>query len=258
MFRAAIRKEMRLLGRDPGALVALFAMPLAMVAFFGFAYTGSGSGDPCALDPGAAAASAGIGGFDVAVPATSVLFAFFIAVTVGISFVEERQTGTWRRLLATPVSPRLLLVAKLVPWYVVGLVQMALLFGVGALAFGIEVRGSVLGLVALTAAVIYCAVALGLLVASFGGSAKQVGSIVAVVVLVMGMLGGGMVPRVVMPDAMRTMGLFVPHGWAIDAYHDLLSDADTTLAMLTAPIAAILGFGTAFAALGLWRFRYYR
>jgi len=256
MLRAAVRKEVLLLARDPGALAALFLMPLVMIAFLGFAYAGTGSaGQPPPETPRAAAMQLGIGGFEVAVPATSVLFAFFLAVTVGISFVEERESGTWRRLLATPVSPRLLLVAKLVPWYLVGILQMALLFGVGALVFGIKLRGSLGALAALTAVVVYCAVALGLLVASFGGSTKQVGTVVAVAVLVMGMLGGGMVPRVIMPRAMRTMGLFVPQGWAIDGYQALLETASTTVATLAAPIMVIAGFGTAFGALGLWRFR---
>ena len=58
----------------------------------------------------------------------------------------SRRFGSERPTLRRPV----LLVAKLVPYYVIGLVQMSFLFGVGTLFFGMQVAGSVLALIALS------------------------------------------------------------------------------------------------------------
>jgi ABC-type multidrug transport system permease subunit len=208
--------------------------------------------------PGLAEPGVALTGFQVAVPGNAVLFGFFLALTMALSFVEERDSGTWRRLLAAPLPRRVILLAKLAPYLVVGMGQMALLFGVGALAFGMQVAGSVAGLIALTAAVVFCAVALGLFIASFGGSSKQIGGVGSIALLVMALLGGAMIPRLVMPASMQKLGLVTPHGWALDGYYDVLVRADTGLMELAPSIAAVTGFGVAFALLGALRFRFER
>lgn len=192
----------------------------------------------------------------IAVPGNAVLFGFFIALTVAMAFVGERKTGTWRRLLAAPVPRWKALLATLVPYYLVGALQLAFLFGVGALGFGMQVAGSTLALIVLSLAVVYCAVALGFLFAALGGSEKQLGGVASVVLLVMGLLGGCMVPRMVMPELMQALGLAVPHGWALEGYYDLLVRQGTGLGDVALPIGALLGFGTGFAGLGLALFRF--
>lgn len=196
--------------------------------------------------------------FQVSVPGNAVLFLFFLSTTVGLSFVEERRTGAWRRLLAAPVSRSTLLLAKLVPFFLVGLVQMAFFFGVGVLVFGMGVGGSVVGLAVVTVALVFCAVSLGLLMASFGGTEKQVSGFSTMAVLVMALLGGCMFPRLFMPDAMKTIGLFTPHAWALDAFYDLLIRKGTTLTDVRGSILALLGFGGAFAIAGCALFRFER
>lgn len=199
-----------------------------------------------------------VNGFQVSVPGNAVLFGFFLALTVALSFVEERRGGTWRRLLAAPVHRPTLLVAKLVPYFFVGLVQMTFLLGAGTLIFGMQVGGSIVALCLLTVAVVFCAVALGLFIASFGGTEKQVGSIGSIIILVMGLLGGAMIPRLIMPKTMQMLGLAVPHGWALDGYYDILIRQGTTVADVAVPIAAVTGFGVVFLVLGALKFKFER
>ncbi|HUQ01132.1 MAG TPA: ABC transporter permease [Kofleriaceae bacterium] len=80
----------------------------------------------------------------------------------------------------------------------------------------------------LTFAVVLCAVSPGLVMA-VGGSEKRMGSIGSVSLLIMGLLGGAMVPRAIMPPALKTVGLVVPHGWALDGYFTLLVRDGATL-----------------------------
>jgi ABC-2 type transport system permease protein len=77
-----------------------------------------------------------------------------------------------------------------------------------------------------------------------------------VVLLVMGMLGGCMFPRLVMPPFMKTLGLGVPHGWALDGYYAVLVREGTTVADIAPSIAALLGFAALFALLGVALFRF--
>jgi len=70
------------------------------------------------------------------VPANAVLFGFFLALTVAMTFATDRRTGAWRRLLAAPVSRRRALLAALVPYYARRGRTARVLFGTGALVFG--------------------------------------------------------------------------------------------------------------------------
>ncbi|HEY4238586.1 MAG TPA: ABC transporter permease [Kofleriaceae bacterium] len=206
--------------------------------------------------PGIAKPLDDISAFQVTVPGNAVLFGFFIALTTAMSFVAERKTGTWRRLLAAPVPRWKALLATLVPYFVVGCCQMAFLFGIGAAAFGMKVAGSVPALCILSACVSLCAVCLGLLFAAFATTEKQLGGIGSVVLLVMGLLGGCMMPRLVMPAFMQSLGHVVPHSWALDGYYALLVRQGTSIADTLPAIEAVLGFAAAFALVGIWRFRF--
>ena len=200
----------------------------------------------------------GATGFQIAVPGNAVLFGFFLALTVGLSFVEERKSGTFRRLLAAPIRRPTVLLAKLVPFTLIGLVQMATLFGIGALVFGMRVGGSWLALALLTVAVVLASVSLGLFIASFGGTERQIGAVGSIVLLVMALLGGAMVPRPIMPDTLQAIGDFTPHGWALDGYYALLVREGAGLADVAGEILAVTAFAAGFAVLGALRFRFER
>jgi len=208
--------------------------------------------------PGIAKPLANISAFQVTVPGNAVLFGFFIALTVAMAFVNERKTGTWRRLLAAPVPRWKALLATLVPYYLVGVTQLVFLFGIGIAAFGMQIAGSIPAFVVLSLALVLCAVSLGLLMAAIARTEKQLGGIGSVVLLVMGMLGGCMFPRLLMPPFMKTLGLGVPHGWALDGYYDVLVREGTTLADIAPSVFALLAFAIGFAGLGIALFRFER
>jgi ABC-type transport system involved in multi-copper enzyme maturation permease subunit len=235
-------------------------------AFFGAMFGGLGgpggaaASEPQVLvvksPPGIDKPMENMSSFQVSVPGNAVLFGFFLALTVALSFVEEKQSGTWRRIMAAPISRPAILVAKLVPYFLIGCAQMTVLFTIGALVFGMKIGGSLAALAALTAAVVLCATALGLLIASFGGTQKKIGSIGSICILVLGLLGGGMMPRVFMPEVMQTIGLATPHAWALDGYYDLLLRDGAGFSDVWRSIVMVLGFALLFGGIGAARFRF--
>ena len=194
--------------------------------------------------------------FQMTVPGNAVLFGFFIALTCALSFAEERRTGTWRRLLAAPVAPWQLLAAKLIPYIALGTIQVGLLFVIGAVGFGMKVGGSIAALLVLTIGVATCATSLGLLIAAVSTTEKQISSLGSVAILIMGLVGGCMLPRAIMGPTLQRIGLFVPHGWALDGYYTLLVRDGAGFADVAKPIAAVYGFAAAFLIAGLRRFRF--
>jgi ABC-2 type transport system permease protein len=194
--------------------------------------------------------------FQITVPANAVMFGFFIAVTCALSFAEERRSGTWRRLLATPVPPWRLLAAKLIPYVALGTLQISLLFIIGVFGFGMQIGGSIPALAVLSIGVAACATSFGLLLAAVSSTEKQISSLGMVSVLIMGLLGGCMLPRQLMPHTLQQIGLFVPHGWALDGYSALVVREGTGFAEVARPILAVWGFAAAFLIAGLRRFRF--
>ncbi|MBK9383384.1 MAG: ABC transporter permease [Planctomycetes bacterium] len=195
-------------------------------------------------------ASVDLDGFQISAPTNAVLFVFFLVLGMALSFAEERRTGTFARLRSLPIRRGPLLAAKLVPFALIGCLQMLFLFGIAVLVFGLQVGGDVSALLALTVATVLAAVGLGFLVASIGGSEKQIQSYGTLVVLVMGLVSGCMVPRFVLPDSAKQVGLLTPHAWALDGYAEVLGRRGTTVMDVLPEIGALLAFAAVFTAVG--------
>jgi len=67
-----------------------------------------------------------------------------------------------------------------------------------------------------------------------------------------------MVPRAIMPHLIQTIGLAVPHGWALDGFYTLLVRDGAGFLDVAPQIAAVFGFAVVFAAIGVRRFRFER
>ena len=72
------------------------------------------------------------------VPAYTIFGVFFIVLTLASGLLREKQEGTFRRILTAPLSRTALLAGKLVPYYLVNLVQIGLMFAVGWAVFQVR------------------------------------------------------------------------------------------------------------------------
>ena len=80
---------------------------------------------------------------DIAVPGLTVLFVFLAAQTTARSIYDEKKVGSFRRLLAAPMSKAALLAGKMLPNLVTGLIQAAVIFAFGTL--GLRLLGLTAG-----------------------------------------------------------------------------------------------------------------
>jgi ABC-type multidrug transport system permease subunit len=188
------------------------------------------------------------------VPAYTIFGVFFIIVTLASSFLKEKSDGTFLRILAAPLSSTSLLIGKLIPYYLVNLVQIALMFFVGVVLFGVKL-GSLPGLILVSLALALAANGLGLLIASLGKTEGQINGLSVLLVVTLAALGGMMVPTFIMPPVMRTLSLFTPHAWALAGYHDVMIRGLSFRAVLP-ETGMLLGFAASFFLLALWRFRF--
>jgi hypothetical protein len=191
--------------------------------------------------------------YQVLVPSYTVMFAFFLVLTVGWLFVTERKHGTLLRLRAAPLSRGQILLGKLLPCLVVSLVQGFFVLLAGKLVFGMSWGPQPWLLVPVVVCTSVAAVGLAMLVASVARTETQVAVYGTLLVLVLGGVSGSLMPRDLMPEQMKQISLVTPHAWALDAYAQLLASPTPEVSVVWTACLALLGFGAAFLALAWWR-----
>jgi len=189
------------------------------------------------------------------VPAYAIFGVFFIVGVLASSILNEKEVGTFRRLMAAPLYRTALLLGKLLPYYLVNLIQVGLMFAIGRLVFKMNLGRAPLALVAITLATAAAATGLGLLVAALGKTERQISGISTLLALTLAAVGGMMVPVFVMPGFMQTIARFSPHYWALQGYQDVIVRGLGLRAVLP-ETGVLLGFALAFYAVAMARFRF--
>jgi len=176
-----------------------------------------------------------------------VMFLLFSATGAGGALIEEAESGTLDRILATRVSMTRLLLGKLLYLAGVGIVQLFLMFGWGALLFGIELftPQHFPGFLIMTVATAIAASTFGLLLASVCRSRMQLVAVANLSILVMSALGGSLYPRFLMPEGMQKFGLITINAWALDGFQKIFW-RDEPLWHLWPQVLVLTGLGALF------------
>ena len=115
------------------------------------------------------------------------------------AIVREREQGNMEFLITTPVQPFELMLGKIVPYVLVGFIQIAIILGVGNLVFDVPVRGR-LDFLALAALLFICAsLTLGLVISTIAKSQLQAMQMTVFVLLPSILLSGCLFPFEAMP-----------------------------------------------------------
>jgi len=78
---------------------------------------------------------------------SAVIMMVICALLTALTISREKETGTMEQLLSTPISSSELLAGKLLPYLVIGLIDMILVVGAGVLIFQVPFKGSYIILV---------------------------------------------------------------------------------------------------------------
>jgi ABC-2 type transport system permease protein len=86
------------------------------------------------------------------------------SLLTSLTIVRERETGTMEQLISTPVKPRELIVGKLIPYFVLGYVDLIMVYLMGRYVFGVPFRGSLLIMFFISGVFLMGALSLGFLI----------------------------------------------------------------------------------------------
>ncbi|TYB60297.1 ABC transporter permease [Nonomuraea sp. PA05] len=197
--------EVKLLLRDPAAVIFPLLLPVALLLILGLGI------------PGLRQPMPELGGqrwLDTQLPATmTLLSAALIALTIlPVVLATYRESGVLRRMSATPAPPARLLAVQLVNYLVMVIVATAVMIVLGRMVVGIAVPRSfawfVLVLLLGTAALL----ALGLLLAVLVPSAKAAPGIGTLVMFPLLFFGGMWIPYETMPAGLQRISDFTVTG----------------------------------------------
>ena len=139
-----------------------------------------------------------------------ILLTITLTLITSTAIVRERERGTLEQLIVTPIGKTSLMLGKLVPFVLVGYVQMTVVMVLGKLLFGIPIRGSLPLLYLLTVPFIVASLGVGLLVSTVARSQAQAMQLSFFFMLPNILLSGYIFPRMAMPLPAQWIGLALP------------------------------------------------
>jgi len=195
-----------------------------------------------------------VNAFDQYVPGFGITF-LLIGMMLGIALTlfDERDWGTLRRLRVSGAPLSGLLLGKLIARFLVGILQMVLLFAVGWALFGISLGRFPLALLIPTVGISFASAALGLVIASISRAHDSVMPFGVTLSMAIAAIGGCWWPLDFEPSWMRAVALFAPTTWTMQCFNDLMIRNQPPSATLW-PFAATIGLGMLFLLAGLLRF----
>lgn len=190
------------------------------------------------------------------IPGFTVAFAFFLVGTVASTLLQEKEEGTFRRLISSPMPRGSIIGGKMLAYVIVVFLQVIVLFGVGYALFKMSLGKSPLALLLLTVALALASSSLGMLLGALCRSSKQADRLGMVLGMILMALGGCVgFPLFRSEGFMGTLSRLTPNAWGVEGYMGLLGD-NWTLVQTLPNILVLLGFAVVFFAVALWRFKF--
>ncbi len=153
-----------------------------------------------------------------AVSGMTVMMLLFSLMGFARSMIEERDKGALRRLFASPIDRRAVLLSKFVVTLVMGGLLVVVLFGFAAIAFRLDVLSRLDTLAVAALLTCFTSAAFALLIASWAKTDKQADGLSTMLILVMASVGGCWVPLMLLPEAVQFAAQFTLPYWSMSAF----------------------------------------
>jgi ABC-2 type transport system permease protein len=182
-----------------------------------------------------------------------VILTMTMILFTSVAIVRERERGNLELLINTPLSSTELMVGKVIPYIVIGMLQLALILAVGRLLFDVPVRGSVADLYLAASAFIAANLALGLLISTAAKTQFQAMQMMVFILLPSILLSGFMFPFDGMPKFAQYIGEALPNTHFIRLTRGIML-RDASLAELTSDLLYLLAFTVVAMGIAAMRF----
>lgn len=184
-----------------------------------------------------------------------VLLMLISAMMTSISIAREKELGTMEVLLASPMAPFQIILAKVIPYMLLSFFDAVLILVLGKFVFGVPIQGSLLLLLFVILVFILLALALGILISTVANT-QQTALLMSMMGLLLPtiLLSGFIFPVENMPWVLRMVSNIIPAKFCITALKDImLKGADFT--MILKELLLMVGFLLAFIVASIRKFK---
>ena len=183
-----------------------------------------------------------------------VLLTITLTLITSTAIVRERERGTLEQLVVTPIGKTSLMLGKLVPFMLVGYVQMTVVLGLGKLIFRIPTEGSIPMLYLLALPFMFASLGVGLLISTVARSQAQAMQLSFFFMLPNILLSGYIFPRVAMPEPAQWIGLVLPLTYFLKVLRGILLKG-VVFTDVWEPTVSMVVIATVLLAVSVRRFR---
>jgi ABC-2 type transport system permease protein len=183
-----------------------------------------------------------------------VILTMTMVLMTGLAMTRERERGTFENLLATPATPLEVITGKIIPYVLIGLVQVSLILLAARWIFHVPMHGSLLLLYAVVLLFICANLTLGITFSSIARNQLQAMQMTFFFFLPSMLLSGFMFPFRGMPEWAQAVGSLLPLTHFLVLVRGILLKGNG-LALLWPQVWPLLLFTAAVLALGLKTYR---
>jgi ABC-2 type transport system permease protein len=196
---------------------------------------------------------AGTGAFQPGAQSQLILFVFLTSLTAATQLILTRQLGVARRMVAAPVRIGTILVGETLGRFAIAMLQGVFIVLLSAALFGVGWGDP---LAATTVVVLFALVGTGaaMVIGVFASNVDQAGAVGIMAGMLLGALGGAMVPLELFPEPVHTIAFLTPQAWAVTALREVSLRGGTVVDVLV-ELGALTAYAVGLIALGTWGLR---
>ena len=176
-----------------------------------------------------------------------------MVILTAVAIVRERERGTLEQLLVTPIKSLELMIGKIIPYIVLGYLQITVALLVAVLVFQVPIKGSVLQLYGLTLCFITASLGLGIMISNIARTQMQAFQMSFFVMLPSILLSGFMFPRDAMPRIIYYLSDLIPLTYYLDIIRGIILKG-IGAEYLVGQVVALLVFSVVFVTIATLRF----
>ena len=155
------------------------------------------------------------------------LLTIICGILPALNIVMEKENGTIQQINVTPVSRIGFILAKLIPFWIVGLVVMIISVTVTYLIYGLWPAGSILAILFSAIVFIFSVSGLGIIISNYSENMQQASFLVMFFILILILLGGMFTPVSGMPSWARVIAAVNPFNYLTKTFRMLYLNGST-------------------------------
>jgi len=184
----------------------------------------------------------------------AIILTFTLIQFTAIAIVRERERGTLEQLQVTPVTRTELILGKILPFTLIGYVQLTMTILLMRFLFGIPIRGNLAALYLVGGIFIAAVLGLGILISTIATTQMQAMQMSFFFLLPFVFLSGYVFPIEGMPAVFRALSLLIPANYFIQVLRGIILRG-ASVTELWEPVAWLSGYALLIIGLAVLRFK---